>query len=176
MLIKYFNMKKIIILIIVFLFIIFLNYNITELNKIPNSSWSMDATSNFENPSSPTFSSQEIPDYIYEKMLGNSIPFKHKSKVNINSLSFLQISYYGFDGKSHVGEMIVNLKLADEVLEIFKEAYEIKYPIEKISLIDEYNANDELSMSNNNTSCFCYRTIARNICNFQPSELGVQLI
>lgn len=61
------------------------------------------------------------------------------------------------------GEMIVNSKLANEVLEIFEEAYMLKYPIEKIKLIDEYNADDELSMSDNNTSCFCYRVIMRNL-------------
>lgn len=64
------------------------------------------------------------------------------------------------------GEMIVNSKLANDVLEIFKEAYEIEYPIEKIQLIDEYDANDELSMSDNNTSCFCYRVIARYFYSF----------
>ena len=60
------------------------------------------------------------------------------------------------------GEMIVNSNLADEVLDIFEEAYMLEYPIEKMKLIDEYSANDELSMSNNNTSCFCYRVIERN--------------
>ena len=56
--------------------------------------------------------------------------------------------------------MIVNSKLSNEVIEIFRELYTIQYPIEKIRLIDEYGANDELSMSDNNTSCFCYRVIS----------------
>lgn len=64
------------------------------------------------------------------------------------------------------GEMIVNSKLENDVLEIFKEAYEVGYPVEKIKLIDEYDANDELSMSDNNTSCFCYRVISRNFYSF----------
>lgn len=107
------------------------------------------------------FSVQEIPNEIYEKMLGKSIPIKYKDSININSLSYLQISYFGFDNKPHAGEMIVNSKIADEVLQIFKELYEIKYPIEKIKLIDEYDADDELSMSDNNTSSFCYRAISK---------------
>lgn len=106
------------------------------------------------------FSSQDIPDDIYERMLGNSIPTQFKDKVDRSSLSYLKISYYGFDGVSHVGEMIVNSKAKNDVLEIFRELYDIKYPIEKIKLIDEYNANDELSMSDNNTSCFCYRVVS----------------
>ena len=106
------------------------------------------------------FKSQEIPEDIYEKMLGKSIPLENKDDVDITMLSYLQVSYFGFDNKTHVGEIIVNAKIADEVLEIFKELYEIKYPIEKIKLIDEYDADDELSMSDNNTSCFCYRVIS----------------
>jgi len=93
-------------------------------------------------------------------MLGKSIPLEYKDVIDINKLSYLQISYYGFDEQSHIGEMIVNSKIANDVIEIFKKLYEEKYPIEKMKLIDEYNANDELSMSDNNTSCFCYRTIS----------------
>lgn len=107
----------------------------------------------------PIFTAQEIPDNIYKKMLGNSIPFEYTEKINRSSLSYLKISYIGFDSKSHTGEMIVSSKLSNEVLDIFKELYILQYPIEKIRLIDEYNANDELSMSDNNTSCFCYRVV-----------------
>ena len=38
--------------------------------------------------------------------------------------------------------------------------YEANYPIEKVRLVDEYNADDETSMSANNSSCFNYRTIS----------------
>ncbi len=108
----------------------------------------------------PIFTSQEIPDHIYKNMIGKSIPEEYKDIVEIDKLSYLTISYYGFDNKFHIGEMIVNTNIATEVLEIFKELYEIKYPIEKIKLIDEYNGEDELSMQDNNTSCFCYRPIS----------------
>ena len=122
----------------------------------------------------PVFVSQPIPDYIYEKMLGKSIPQESKDDVDISKLSYLQISYYGFDGKTHVGEMIVNAKVANDVLETFKEIYNIKYPIEKMRLIDEYDANDEASMTDNNTSCFCYRVIARNNKYLKPCEAEQQ--
>lgn len=106
------------------------------------------------------FSSQPIPKHIYGKMLGKSIPIEYKDKVDISTLSYLQISYIGFDNQPHIGEMIVNKSVADDVLEIFEELYKAKYPIEKIKLIDEYDANDELSMEDNNSSCFCYRKIS----------------
>lgn len=84
---------------------------------------------------------------------------KDKAEINIKDYSYLQISYYGFDNKTHIGEMIVNRKVVNDVLSIFKELYDIRYPIEKIKLIDEYGGDDELSMEDNNTSCFCYRKV-----------------
>lgn len=106
------------------------------------------------------FESYAIPQEILENMKGKSIPLGSQNNIDINGLAYLQITYWGFDDKAHVGEMIVNNKVAQEVLEIFREVYEEKYPIEKIKLIDEYNADDERSMEDNNTSAFCYRKIA----------------
>lgn len=105
----------------------------------------------------PVFSSSPIPDNIKSNMLGSSMP--ESEPISFDSLSYLKITHYGFDGNTHVGEMVVNKEIASDVLDAFEEVYYKKYPIEKIRLIDEYNADDELSMSNNNTSSFCYRTI-----------------
>ena len=110
----------------------------------------------------PIFLNLDIPEDVYNKMIGKSIPTKFKNEVDINTLSYLKISYWGFDDKVHVGEMIVNKKVADEVIDIFKELYDAKYKIEKIKLIDEYNADDEKSMEDNNSSAFCYRKIANS--------------
>lgn len=149
-------MSKFTIFLLIFLFITFIY---TEISEYPIENF-ISTSSNLE--STVVFTSQEIPNDIYENMIGKSIPLNCKDIVKIDSLSYLQISYWGFDNTLYVGEMIVNANIATDVLDIFKELYEIKYPIEKIKLIDEYNANDELSMSDNNTSCFCYRTISNS--------------
>jgi len=70
------------------------------------------------------------------------------------------VKHYDFALQEHEdGEMIVNKDVAEEVLSIFYELYENKYPIEKIKLIEEYDAIDELSMQDNNTSAFNYRIV-----------------
>ena len=66
----------------------------------------------------------------------------------------------GIDGKTHTGELIVSRLIADDVLDIFKQLYEAGYEIEKIRLIDEYDADDEKSMSDNNSSAFNFRYIS----------------
>lgn len=138
-----------------------LQFYINQINHhIEKNNESIVTSNNVITLDTPIFTSEEIPPNIYNNMLGKSIPSQYKNNVDISCLSYLQISYFGFDSKPHVGEIIVNSRISNEVLDIFKELYEIKYPIEKIKLIDEYNADDELSMSDNNTSCFCYRVIS----------------
>lgn len=70
----------------------------------------------------PVFKKEDIPKSVYEKMLGKSIP--NKDLVDISQLSYLTITYYGFDDKPHIGEMIVNKSVDNEVLDIFKELFE----------------------------------------------------
>ena len=68
--------------------------------------------------------------------------------------------YYGPDGNTYLGEMIVNQAIEADILDIFQKLYENRYPIERMVLVDEYDADDEASMQANNTSAFNYRTIA----------------
>lgn len=56
--------------------------------------------------------------------------------------------------------MVVNKQIADVVVNIFRQLYDAKYPIQRMVLPDVYNADDELQMRDNNTSSFCYRTIS----------------
>jgi len=97
---------------------------------------------------------------IMERIEGKSYP--EGATIDVEDLRWLHVMHYGFDGEIHEGELIVNREVAHDVLEIFRELFAIKYPIEKIRLIDEYDAEDEASMEDNNSSAFCYRTIAES--------------
>lgn len=44
--------------------------------------------------------------------------------ISFDELSYLTLSYYGFDANTHLGEMIVNKEVASDVVDIFKEIYE----------------------------------------------------
>ena len=47
-------------------------------------------------------------------------------------LAYIKLTHYGFDENMHYGEMVVDKRLAEDVVEIFKELYDKKYPIEKV--------------------------------------------
>ena len=100
----------------------------------------------------------EIPDDIFEKMQGRS--YKADCTVPREELRYIHVLHMGFDGQTHEGELVVNKAIADDVLEIFEELYKAEYPIEKVRLVDEYDADDEASMSDNNSSAFNFRFIS----------------
>ncbi|MFA7286790.1 MAG: M15 family metallopeptidase [Patescibacteria group bacterium] len=76
-----------------------------------------------------------------------------------HSQALLTIDYISFDKRTHTGQLVINKKVQQEVLEIFKQLYEIRFPIEKMLPIVAYNWIDENSMAANNTSAFNYRLI-----------------
>lgn len=99
----------------------------------------------------------DIPNSIWKNMQGKS--YSEECTVARKDLRYVHVLYVDFGGRTCEGELIVNKLIAEDVLDIFKQLYEAEYPIEKIALIDEYDGDDELSMSDNNTSAFNFRTI-----------------
>lgn len=71
------------------------------------------------------------------------------------------VRHYGFKGVVSEGVIVVHEEALSDVSDFFTLAYELNFPIEKVIPIsdDRYGWNDNLSMSDNNTSGFNYRTI-----------------
>ena len=105
-----------------------------------------------------SFYISEITDDIFARIDGKS--FKPDCTLPREDLRYIHVLHMGFDGETHEGEMIVNKHIADDVLDILKSLYEANYPIEKIRLIDEYDADDEKAMEDNNSSSFNFRFIS----------------
>lgn len=106
------------------------------------------------------FTYQKIDDEIADRIKGKS--YKKGAKISMDSLRYLRIRYLDFDGNTQEGEMIVNKKIALNTLKVFYQLYKIQYPIGKMKLVDEYDADDEKSMADNNTSAFNYRKVANS--------------
>ncbi len=105
-----------------------------------------------------SFYVSELPDSVWKNMQGKS--YKEGCPVERKDLRYVHVMYVDFAGRSSEGELVVNKLIADDILDIFKQLYKAQYPIERIALIDEYDGDDEQSMSDNNTSAFNFRTIA----------------
>jgi peptidoglycan LD-endopeptidase CwlK len=77
----------------------------------------------------------------------------------VDSLSFIDVVYYSFDGKRHQGQMIVNSILEDDVYDIFALIEKLKFPVGHVVPIAEYQWDDHQSMADNNSSGFNFRVI-----------------
>ena len=119
------------------------------------------------------FTSSLIPDKVWAKMQGKSVP--KGCPVKKESLRYLTVRHYNNNGKETKGEIICSKSIANDLLEIFRELHKAKYPIERIRLIDEYNADDETSMRANNSSCFCYRTMTGSSTKVSKHGLGLAI-
>ena len=104
-----------------------------------------------------SFYAVEIPDDIFVKMQGKS--YKEDCVVPRQDLRYVHVLHKNLEGETLEGELICHKIIADDLVSIFRELYDQSYPIEKIRLIDEYDADDEASMTDNNSSCFNYRTM-----------------
>lgn len=104
------------------------------------------------------FTAEEVPQSIVQKIMG--VSYHENKQIKISDLAYLKVRHKDFFGNDASGELICNKKTAKDLLEIFYELYEQGYPIERIKLVDEYGADDEKSMTDNNSSCFNYRVIA----------------
>lgn len=104
------------------------------------------------------FGSREIDDALFARIEGKS--FRDDCTLPRSELRCLRVLHYTPGGEIMLGEMICNRAIAGDLLEIFRTLYDARYPIGRMVLIDEYDADDERSMTDNNSSSFNFRFIA----------------
>ena len=102
---------------------------------------------------------REISDDLYDRMRGGNT-YKEDCIVPREDLRYLIVLHKDKDGNIHQGEMVVHKLIAEDVLEIFEKLYDAGYPIERMVLPDNYLADDETMMRDNNSSSFNFRFIS----------------
>lgn len=96
-------------------------------------------------------------DPVDAQRLGKS--WRPGCPVGPDQLRLVSVSYVGFDGRSHQGELVVADAVANDVSEIFGDLYAARFPIERMETVDRYDADDDRSMAADNTSAFNCRPI-----------------
>ena len=104
------------------------------------------------------FYAVEIPPQVQQRIMGCS--YIENEDIALEELSYVRVLHIGFDGKAHIGELIVNNAISQDIVSIMKALYDAQYPIERMVLIEEYGGDDDKSMEANTTSAFNYRLIS----------------
>jgi hypothetical protein len=109
------------------------------------------------------FYSVPVNDALRARIAGKSYPLDDSAiPVTWRDLRYLRLLHYDFDGLVREGELLVHARLAEEVLEVFRELYLAHYPLTSVRLVDEFGgaASDDSSMEADNTSAFNFRFVA----------------
>ena len=76
------------------------------------------------------FYSEPIPDAVFARMRGKS--YKSYCTVKRQDLRYIRVLHYNIRGEIKVGELVCHKSIAADLVDIFRNLYRGKYPIEKI--------------------------------------------
>ncbi|SFK43982.1 D-alanyl-D-alanine carboxypeptidase [Amycolatopsis sacchari] len=79
--------------------------------------------------------------------------------VKASDLRYLTMSFWGFDGRAHTGEMLVNASVAEDVTRVFGQLYAAKFPIEEMRVTAPAELDAPPTGDGNNTSAFVCRPV-----------------
>ena len=77
--------------------------------------------------------------------------------VALDELSYLTMTHLGFDQRFHTGEMIVNSSVAEDVVEVFRQLHEARFPIEQMRVITKEEIDAHPTGDWNDTTSFVCR-------------------
>ncbi len=103
------------------------------------------------------FRAEPINDQVFKRMVDRS--YKKECTIPRTALRYIKVLHRNAASDILLGELVVSERIAERIVRIFRALYEARYPIERMTLIDDYEADDNRSMEANNSSAFNYRTI-----------------
>jgi hypothetical protein len=71
-----------------------------------------------------------VPDSVVERST-----WRPACPVSLDGLSYLTMTYWGFDHEPHTGEMIVNANVAEQITQVFESLYEARFEIEEMRVV-----------------------------------------
>jgi D-alanyl-D-alanine carboxypeptidase-like protein len=99
-----------------------------------------------------TFTAARLGPTTRRRVTGSS--WRPGCPVGLDDLRLLRIGYRGFDGRDHVGRMIVAASSVPAMRRAFGTLFRARFPIRRMRLVDDYGASDFRSIEADNTSAF----------------------
>jgi hypothetical protein len=77
--------------------------------------------------------------------------------VGLADLRYVTVSFRGFDGRAHTGELVVHRRVAAAVVSVFARLYRARFPIEEMRLVTGADLEARPTGDGNNTAAFVCR-------------------
>jgi hypothetical protein len=88
--------------------------------------------------------------------------FSHRNGCPVGpaDLRLVRVSFRGFNGRTHVGALVVHRRITGDVIRVFRRLYTAGFPIRRMTPVSAYRGSDDASMAADNTSGFnCRRAV-----------------
>jgi D-alanyl-D-alanine carboxypeptidase len=77
--------------------------------------------------------------------------------VPLAVLRYVTVSFVGFDGRPHTGELVVHQRVADQLVSVFALLHQARFPIEEMRLVTTADLRAPPTGDGNNTAAFVCR-------------------
>jgi hypothetical protein len=84
--------------------------------------------------------------------------------VSLSQLRVLTVSFYGFDGDVHTGQLVVNRSAVAPLRSVFRRLYALKFPIRHLTLLDMYGPKSVQPADRDQTGAFECRQAVTSPC------------
>lgn len=85
------------------------------------------------------------------------LAWKPACPVGLDELRHLVMSFWGFDGRPHTGEMVVNARVASDVVDVFRRLYAARFPLEQMTLVTQTSLDAPPTGDGNETAAYACR-------------------
>jgi hypothetical protein len=79
--------------------------------------------------------------------------------VDAADLRYLTVSFRGFDGRAHTGELLVNARATDDLVTVFRRLFAADFPIERMRISSLAELNAPPTGDGNTTEAFACRPV-----------------
>jgi hypothetical protein len=107
----------------------------------------------------PGFHARVAPLSPAQQAAMTGVSWHRGCPVPLSALRMLTLSYVGFDGRVHTGQLVANADAASTLVGVFRDLYAARFPIRRMVPVDAYKGNDDASVQADNTSAFNCRRV-----------------
>ncbi len=79
--------------------------------------------------------------------------------VGLDELRYVTVSFWGFDGHPHTGELVLHARVARDVVGVFRTLYRERFPIEQMRLVTTADLDAPPTGDGNNTAALVCRPV-----------------
>ena len=84
--------------------------------------------------------------------------------VRLSNLRLLTVTHWGFDGRAHTGQLVVNARFAEPLSQVFRRLYELRFQIRHMRFRDAYGPSRSRPPDGDVTASFECRQAVPSPC------------